>query len=248
MLWIKESPFKDFRFIMVIIRSLPDFLNRLPRARYALRHPEKYTREQNFARACEIMDTMRKRARTTTYVYGKENIPQDETVVFYSNHQGKYDALGIIPAMDTPCSVLWEKEAASRLLGREVCALIEGVKIDLTDLKEKVRAILQTIDKIKKGHNMLIFPEGGYSENGNTLQEFKTGCFDCSIKTKTTIVPITIYDSYKSMNGCKPGKVKTQVHFLSAIPYEEYKDLTKQELCDLVKSRIAQKLAEIENR
>lgn len=40
-------------------------------------------------------------------------------------------------------------------------------------------------------------------------------------------------------------KVTTQVHYLKPIPYEEYKDLRKNELCDLVKERIQNKLDEV---
>lgn len=59
------------------------------------------------------------------------------------------------------------------------------------------------------------------------------------------MVPVVIYDSYKAMNSNTFEKVITQVHFLKAIFYEEYGSLTKQQLADLVKSRIADKLEEI---
>ena len=41
--------------------------------------------------------------------------------------------------------------------------------------------------------------------------------------------------------------VKVQIHFLAPVRYEEYKDMSKQELADLVKARIADKLEEIES-
>ena len=33
-------------------------------------------------------------------VYGRENIPTDSNYIMYPNHQGKYDALGIILAQE----------------------------------------------------------------------------------------------------------------------------------------------------
>ena len=40
-------------------------------------------------------------------------------------------------------------------------------------------------------------------------------------------------------------KVRTQVHFLPPIPYEEYGKLRKHDVCELVKKRIQEKLDEL---
>ena len=98
---------------------------------------------------------------------------------------------------------------------------------------------------MKSGHNFLIFPEGGYGDNHNELQEFFSGCFACSQGSRGTIVPVVVYDSYKSMNSNTFEKVNTQVHYLQPIPYDEYQGMKKPEICELVKSRIAAKLEEI---
>ena len=185
---------------------------------------------------------IRKRARTTTVVTGKENIPSDGGCIFYSNHQGKYDALGILLALDKPCGMLFGKVQASRLLSRQVVGLVEGVVIDLTDPRDEVRAIRKVTEEVGKGRDFLIFPEGGYTDNKNKLQEFHTGCFSCTLKTKKPVVPVCIYDSYKSMNSNTFERVETQVHFLKPIYY----GMKKSQLAQLVKDRIQEKLNEIE--
>ena len=215
----------------------------IPRANYMLKHKEKYSVGDRFEFAKKIMDHLRKRSRTETVVYGKENIPGDETCIFYSNHQGKYDALGILLQLEKPCGVLWEKKQSQRLLSKQVCRLIEGVPIDLTDIREMVRSIAKVTEDVRNGRNYLIFPEGGYEDDThNSLQEFKQGCFSCSLKSGATIVPIAIYDSYKAMNSNTFEKVTTQVHFLKPIPYSEYAHMNKGQLADMVKDRIAGKL------
>ena len=61
-------------------------------------------------------------------------------------------------------------------------------------------------------------------------------------------MPIAFIDSYKVLDqkGSKP--VSVQMHYLKAIPYEEFKDLKTVDLAELVKSRIQacidEKLAE----
>lgn len=50
------------------------------------------------------------------------------------------------------------------------------------------------------------------------------------------------------MNSNTFEKVVTQVHFLEPIQYSEYGDLKKNEIADLVKSRIENKIKEIEQK
>ena len=235
----------NLRFKWVVAINGLYALITVPIANYVISHKEKYSAEQRFELASRMINHMRRCSRTATRVYGVDNIPGERGVIFYSNHQGKYDALGILLALKRPCGVLWEKKQANRLLGKQVCRLLEGVDIDLADPRDKVRSIHKVTEAVKDGRDFLIFPEGGYTNNHNELQEFQSGCFSCSLRSKGPVVPVVIYDSYKAMNSNTFEKVITQVHFLKAIFYEEYGSLTKQQLADLVKSRIAEKLEEI---
>ena len=241
---------KDLRFdIPVASLFFYVFGYAIHKTRYISKHRDKYSTQDMFDFGCDIMNTVRRHAWTTTDAYGQENIPQDETAVFYSNHQGKYDALGILTSMNgKPCSVLWEKKRADRILAREMAFLSQAVLIDLETMKGKAKGIVDAIGLIKEGNNMLVFPEGKTEPTkGNKLGEFQTGCFAISMKTKTTIVPTVIWDSFKAMNGNKIFKhVTTQVHFLEPIPYSEYENLNKQELSNLVEARISEKLKELE--
>ena len=72
----------------------------------------------------------------------------------------------------------------------------------------------------------------------NTLQEFKSGVFKCAFDAKVPVVPVALVDSYKAMDGNSLKKVTTQIHYLKPIPYDEYKDMKKTELAELVKARI----------
>ena len=144
-----------------------------------------------------------------------------------------------------PCGVLWGKKQAERLMSRQVCGLIDAVVIDLDNNRDKVRAIMDVTKQVKSGRNFLIFPEGGYTDNKNELQEFQAGCFSCSLQSKTPIVPVALFDSYKSMNSNTFERVDTQVHFLKPILYSEYGGLKKKEVAEFVKSRIAERMAQI---
>lgn len=235
----------NLRFKCTVISSWRMVLRAVPKANKMIANKSSHSAEERFAYAQWIIDYMRRRARTRTKVFGRENIPKDSNYIMYPNHQGKYDALGIILAQEKPCGVLWGKKQAERLMSRQVCGLIDAVVIDLDNNRDKVRAIMDVTKQVKSGRNFLIFPEGGYTDNKNELQEFQAGCFSCSLHTRTPIVPVALYDSYKSMNSNTFEKVDTQVHFLKPIHYSEYGDLKKKEVAELVRSRIEARLKEI---
>ena len=74
---------------------------------------------------------------------------------------------------------------------------------------------------------------------------FQSGMFKISLKSKTPIVPVVLYDSWKVYNSMSVGKIKTQVHFLEPINYDEYKDMKTSQIAEMVKRKIEEKLLEI---
>ena len=74
------------------------------------------------------------------------------------------------------------------------------------------------------------------------MLEFHGGSFRCATKSKCTVVPVALVDSFKVLDekGSKP--VSMQLHYLPPIPYEEYQNLKPAELAALVKERIGDKI------
>lgn len=240
----------NLRFKVLILCSLRRCLPLVPKANKIIEHIDDYPYLERYAMAMKVADEMRRRARTTTKVYGLTKLPKDQTFVLYPNHQGKYDGNGLMLAVygaGRPATTLFGHKQAERFFARQICGLIEATVIHLDDGRDIVRAINEVVEKINMGRNYIIFPEGGYENNKNTLQEFKTGCFSCSIKTKTPMIPVCLYDSYKSMNSNTFEPVLTQIHILDPIYYEEYKDLKKTEIAELIKSKIQERLDLIES-
>ena len=233
------------RFYYVAGSSPYFVVHMLLKYRKYMNHPEKYNREDKYRLAQHIMDHMRRRGRTKTEVFGLDNLPNDTGYIIYPNHQGKYDALGIMLYHDEPMGVRMEKKQSEKIVAKQVIDLVEGKRLDFDDPRQQLRVLNEIGHEVAAGRKYLIFPEGKWSDNKNKLQKFNSGCFRCSIASKTPIVPCVLVDSYKALNGNSLKKCTTQIHYLTPIPYEEYKDLKKTEISELVKSRIQTKLDEI---
>lgn len=226
------------RLIYVILISAPIVFFYVIKSNYVATHANNYSEKDRYAMVRHMISVMKFNGGIHTTVYGAENLPDDGGYVMYPNHQGKYDVLGIIGAHRNPCTFVIDKKRSGIPFAKEITKLLNASRLDKTDMKSQVKTIMNVADQVEDGRRFIIFPEGGYSDNHNSVQEFLAGTFKCSVKSKTPIVPVALIDSYKvfGINSLKP--VKTQVHFLEPIYYEEYKELTTKQIAEMVQNRI----------
>ena len=219
------------------------------KAEYYANHRERYDEDTCYRLAKNIVNWVKRNARVKTISYGEENLPDEGGYIMYSNHQGRYDAIGIISAHDKPCSVVMDSERSKLPIAKQVMDLLCGVRMNKADIKQQVRASRDVRRAVEQGRRFIYFPEGKYEDNRNTLQEFHPGAFKCAQQAKAPIVPVAIYDSHIVFDFNSLKKVTTQVLFMEPIYYEEYGDMTTREISDMVKERIEAGLCKLdENR
>ena len=235
------------RFYYIILTGIPLIIFYITVMSIYAAHPEKYDEYSCYALAQKLINLVKKRGRIDTKVYGTENLPTENGYMMYSNHQGKYDALGIMAAHAQPCSVVMEYERSKILGVSQFIDLVKGKRLKKDDLKQQLGVINELAREVESGKRFLIFPEGGYDKNHNQMQEFQAGSFKCVQKAKCPIIPVAIWDSYKVFEGKSLKRVVTQVHFLSAIHYEEYAGMNTREISDMVKAHIEECMENIRN-
>ncbi len=231
------------RFIKVILCNLPR-IYMIPKMAYKAKHAEKYTEEECYAYARLAIRRMMRAGHISTKRYGAENLPAEGGYMLFPNHQGKYDALGIMYAHEKPCSVVIDDAKSHGLLVKQFIDLVHGKRMVKDDLRQSVKIIKELAEDTKEGRKFIIFPEGGYYRNHNTVGAFKPGSFKSAVKARVPIVPVALVDSYKAFEEWTLRPVETQVHFLKAIYYEEYKGMTTAQIADMVKGRIVHTISE----
>lgn len=236
------------RFYYVILVSLPWIIYYILMAEHYVRNRVQYDESQCYDLAQKLIARFQKNARIRTISYGEEHLPQDGGYVMYSNHQGKYDALGIISVHEKPCSVVMDEVRSRVIITDQFVELLEGIRLSRTDFKQQVRSAKTIQSEVKKGKKYIYFPEGKYERNGNNLQEFRPGAFQCATKAKVPIVPVAIYDSHLPFDFNSLRRVTTQVYFLPPIYYEEYAGKTTKEISDMVKGQIEECLVFLEKK
>ena len=226
------------RFYYVILISIPFIIFYLIMADYYVKHRNKYDEKQCYHLVQKVVKRFKKNARIRTIGYGEEYLPENGGYIMYSNHQGKYDAIGIISVHDKPCTIVMDEVRSRLFIVNQFIELLQGVRLSRTDFRQQVECAKTIQNGVEQGRRYIYFPEGGYDKNGNELQEFRPGAFNCVKKAKAPIVPVAIYDSHLPFDVNSLRKVTTQVCFLEPIYYEDYKEMTTQEISEMVKMRI----------
>lgn len=227
------------RFVYVIVMNLFRAPYMITKMRREADHPEKYSEEERYRLVRHVIYLMKRTGRITTEASGEENLPKEGGYVMCPNHQGKYDALGIISTHKAPCSLVMDEAKSHTILVSEFVDLIQGKRLRKDDVRQALRVINEVAEDAKKGKKYILFPEGGYEfNNKNMVCDFKAGSFKSAIKAKVPIVPVALIDSYKVFNSFNCLPIKTYVHYLQPLYYEDYKDLKTMEIAEIVKQRI----------
>lgn len=208
--------------------------------------PDLYSRQDGYDYVRYIIGLMKKTGHMRTQGFGMENLPKEGGYLLCPNHQGKYDAYSIVDVHDRAMSLVMDREQSYYAFVSEIVDVLGGKRMDIHDARHGLTIIRQVAKELEEGIPHIIFPEGAYDNNKhNSLWDFKPGCFKAATKAKVPIVPTVLVDSYKVYNSWYLGPVKTQVHFLTPIPPEEYQGMNTHQIADLVKSRIQKKLTEL---
>lgn len=226
------------RLVMVILKNLPI----IPAAwvklcKYA-KHTDDYSYEEKYKHIRYILKHVCKSGNIDLRITGLENIPDKDGFLMCGNHQGIFDIIAIVESFDRPIAAVLKKELNEIPFLKQIVQCTHSYPMDREDVRQSMKVIQSVTKELMDGRNMVIFPEGTRSKDGNNMGEFHAGTFKCVMKSKAPIVPFALIDSFKVLDqdGCDPLKV--QLHYLEPIYYEEYKDLKSNEIAALVKERI----------
>lgn len=200
--------------------------------------PDSYPEIERWQHIQKIMKAALKAGNVDLVVTGKENIPDKDGLLLVANHQGLFDVVALVTAWDRILCAVYKIELKDVPLVKQIAASTKSYAMDRDDVRQSLTVIQGCTEQLKNNRNVLIFPEGTRSKNGNVMGEFHGGSFKAAVKAKADILPFCVIDTHKVLDqkGSKP--MRCQLHFLKPIPYEEYAGMKTNEIAALVKSRI----------
>lgn len=174
---------------------------------------------------------------------GVEHIPKEEAVLFVCNHPSAFDIPAILLSVPYPVGFLAKEEIKKIPIVPKWMNLLGCVFINRSNPREALKSIHTSIEKVKEGQSLVVFPEGTRSLS-ETVGSFKTGALRIAKKTNCTIVPVVIENTHlileKNKYFIKPHDIK--VTFLPAIRGEEYEHKNEKDLSALLEHTIQEHL------
>ena len=228
------------RLLMVVLKNvaiIPAAWVKL--CKYA-KHTNEYSYEEKYKHIRYIIQHVCKSGNIDLQVTGKENIPEEDGFLMCGNHQGLFDIVAIVDSFERPIAGVIKKELENVPFIKQILECTHSYGMDRDDVRQSMKVIQSVTKELMEGRNIVIFPEGTRSKNGNQMGEFHAGTFKCVTKSKAPIVPLAFIDSFKVLDQDGCGPLKVQLHYLKPIFYEEYKDLKTNEIAELVKARIGE--------
>ena len=176
-------------------------------------------------------------------VHGQENVPKEGGAIIAANHISLWDPPFVGAFCPRRVSFMAKKELFENSVFSSIITSLGAFPVNRGAADRN--AIKTALTVLGEGKCLGLFPEGTRSKNGNHMLPFHGGTFKSATKSKCTILPFALIDSFKVLdhNGVEP--VTVQLHYLKPIPYEEYKDMNTNEIAAMVHDRIENKLVEV---
>lgn len=127
-------------------------------------------------------------------VKGKENIPEDQAVLYVGNHRSYFDILVGYVTVPGLVGFVAKKEMERYPLLAQWMQYVNCLFLDRKNLKEGLKTILTGIEQVKQGISVWIFPEGTRNESPDVLNmlPFKEGSLKIAEKSGCPVVPVAI--------------------------------------------------------
>jgi 1-acyl-sn-glycerol-3-phosphate acyltransferase len=155
---------------------------------------------------------------------GRKNIQKGKTYVIISNHQSAMDIV-ILYRLNTHFKWIAKRELFKVPFVGWNLTLNKHVPIDRSNPKSAAVMMQKSLNHLKEGSSILIFPEGTRSTDGE-IKRFKDGAFVIAKKAELSILPVVINGTLETLpkSGLLGGRQTFIIHVLPEIPYESFKD------------------------
>ncbi len=178
-------------------------------------------------------------ARVKLKVTGLENLDTTQPCIYVSNHVSHLDVVAIARAIPLGLFYIGKKELQKVPILGQYMYLIGHIFIDRKNREKAMASMRKAAQLIKKGKNVITFPEGTRTRDGKTAT-FKRGTFIIAKEGMIDIQPLAVVNADKILPRdsfmIKPGTIEVRVG--KRISANEIKDLNAEAAAEYVRKRV----------
>ena len=182
----------------------------------------------------------------TIKLIGVENIPSHTGMIIAANHQSYGDPFWLSIPINTPTRYLaWSEAFQWPVVGKAIGALgAWPLQVEGSD----PTAIRRSLNWLRNGGAVVIFPEGGRGLPDGSMIRMKGGAVRMALEAGVPILPVTISGANRiwpiANRLPRPGKIKITYHplfYVQQQPGEEAKRCARREtdrLAEIIRSAL----------
>lgn len=234
-----------WKYFIVIMKLGWYILWKTPKIFYIYHHQDKYTSEYKYNYTRKVMRRISKAFKVNYNIEGLENIPKDGNYVMYPNHQSNFDPLAFITLFEEPIHFIGKIEIKKMPYIGKLFEIIGSIYLDRDDIRSQIKTMRECQRRIEEEHdNFIIFPEGTRTrKEDRRMNEFKAGAFKPATSSKSYVIPVMLNGTYRVLDkNIRKKQYHVDIKVLKPISYEEYKDLSTNDLSVHVQELISQEL------
>lgn len=170
----------------------------------------------------------------------KQELTNNQAVLFVSNHQSAFDIPLLLAILPIPFTFVSKKENKNIPFVGTCSKTLELIFFDRNDQKSAVQMLRESARWLKEDKSLLIFPEGTRAKQ-RSLLEMHAGSIQPARMTKTSIVPVVLYNSY-DYKKILQGKAVAKVKVLEPISFDAYKNEKAESLIKKIQEKMQAEL------
>jgi 1-acyl-sn-glycerol-3-phosphate acyltransferase len=172
---------------------------------------------------------------------GLEHVPKEGRLVIYANHKSYTDAFVLMEKLPRSITLTPKKSVMKIPVVGAWLKTYDVFPINRSSARETAKDMEHAIETVKKGYAMSVFPEGSIS---NRLSEeiglMKPGSFKLALKAEADILIVRFDGNHLVRKRAPFLKTRRYITVLPVYRYEDFKNLSTQEIADEVMHRINQ--------
>ncbi len=129
---------------------------------------------------------------TKVTIRGEDKIPTGEGVLFVGNHRSYFDIVLLYANAKALTGFIAKKQTRMIPVFSIWMRFLHCLFLDRNDLQQGLATINKAIELVKRGVNIVIFPEGTRNKTDDILLPFHRGSFRIAQKSGCRIVPVTL--------------------------------------------------------
>ncbi len=139
--------------------------------------------------------------RVKLHIINRENVSNNKTYLFASNHLSPLDIPVLSAAIPVKNKYIANRELASFFITNLLIKFSESVLVDKSNRKGQIKALKDIQNSLRRGNNLILFPESNMSCDGN-IQRLQRGGLSASVVANVHIMPVCIKGTREV---CPPG-------------------------------------------